>query len=201
VSVPVPLGELAQVLDRRGKWVYLLTVGDDQRTHCVASPLEWVGRELVVQAGTTSRHNASARGTAVLLSPPRVAPLGTAPLAGGELVGGALVDEALVDEALDAYSLIVDAEVVQTGGTESRARTVRMRPVHAVLHRPAPAHGDGRSHDCVHLYGTDGDTDTGGETDGDCNSDSTNGSDACDDARSQGSAGPDGGRRPRSRST
>jgi hypothetical protein len=169
--------------------VYLLTVGDDQRTHCVASPLEWVGRELVVQAGTTSRHNASARGTAVILSPPRVAPLGTAPLAGGELV----------DEALDAYSLIVDAEVVQTRGTESRVRTVRMRPVHAVLHRPAPAHGDGRSHDCVHLYGTDGDTDTGGETGGDRNS--TNGSDARGDARSQGSAGPDGGRRPRSRST
>ncbi len=134
VSVTVPLDELATVLDRRSNVAYLLTVGDDERTHCVASTLDWDGEELVVPAGRSSVRNASARGHVVLLSPPAA---GIAAPPSGD----------------DGYSLIVDAEVTGTSnGSGTTGSTVRVRPTHAVLHRPAVAPGGDPGHDCVHVY-------------------------------------------------
>ncbi|MDA8313531.1 MAG: hypothetical protein M0Z46_23520 [Actinomycetota bacterium] len=184
MSVPVPLGELAAALARRGNWVYLLTVGDDQRAHCVASPLAWAGGEIEVQAGTTSRRNATARGNAVLLSPPCLSPARfSPPVSPPEDAGG---------DHLDAYSLIVDAEVPGTDGG-SPAGTLRVRPTHAVLHRPAPALPGGPGHDCVHLYERPAMSDP--------RSDPPSGMTALGHDRPQGSAGSEGGRLPRSRWT
>jgi len=130
----VPLDELAAVLRRRANVAYLLTVGDDGRAHCVASTLEWLGDELVVPAGGTSVRNSASRGQVVLLSPP----------AAGLAVPGS-------DE--DAYSLIVDADVtVASSGDGGEGGTVKVRPTHAVLHRPAVAPDGQRAHNCVHVY-------------------------------------------------
>ncbi|HLW46030.1 MAG TPA: hypothetical protein VKR78_07415 [Acidimicrobiales bacterium] len=133
MSVPVPLEELAAALGRRSNAAYLLTVGDDGRAHCVATTVEWMGGELVVRAGGTSARNAAGRGNVVLLAPPR---------------GGLAAPPS--DE--DGYSLIVDADVTaassEDGGTDN---VVRVRPTHAVLHRPSAAPGP-RMHDCVHVY-------------------------------------------------
>lgn len=93
---------------------------------------------MVVPAGATSLRNAEARGTAVLLSPPT----------GGLLKSGA-------DSTMDAYSLIVDVDVTGTSvGDPSTGpgSTVRVRPTHAVFHRPAVAPDGGNAHDCVHVY-------------------------------------------------
>lgn len=134
MSVPVPLDQLAAVLARRSNVAYLLTVSDDGRTHCVASAVEWLGDELVVPAGGTSVRNAGARGHVVLLSPP---PAGLAAPGPDD----------------DGYSLIVDAEVTATSSGEGAAgSTVRARPIHAVLHRPAVAPDGRRGHDCVRVY-------------------------------------------------
>ncbi len=134
MSVNVPLDELAAVLDRRSNVAYLLTVGDDQRTHCVASTLGWDGDELVVPAGRSSVRNASARGHVVLLSPPAA---GIAAPPSGD----------------DGYSLIVDADVTGTSaGSGATGSAVRVRPTHAVLHRPAVAPDGGRGNDCVPVY-------------------------------------------------
>lgn len=136
MSVPVPLDELAARLERRSNAAYLLTVGEDGRTHCVATSLEWRGDELLASAGKSSVRNAAASGHVVLLSPP---------------LGG--LASPLPDE--DGYSLIIDAEVTSTSPDSSDATPgggVRVRPVHAVLHRPAVS-PDGRGgHDCVHVY-------------------------------------------------
>lgn len=140
MSIPVPLDELAAALDRRSNAAYLLTVGEDGTTHCVASTVEWAGEELVVPAGRTSARNAACRGHVVLLSPP-AAGLAT-PSPGGDGASPA-----------DGYSLIVDAEVTATSPLEGAVgSTVRVRPTHAVLHRPAVAPNGRRGHDCVHVY-------------------------------------------------
>ncbi len=134
MSVQVPVEELAAVLDRRSNLAYLLTVGDDGRTHCVASRVEWLGDELVVPAGKTSVRNAETRRHVVLLSPPAAG----LPSPGPEE---------------DGYSLIVDADVTAADVQERTAeRSVRVRPTHAVLHRPAVAPDGGRSNDCVRVY-------------------------------------------------
>jgi hypothetical protein len=138
VSIPVPLEELAAELDRRSNAAYLLTVGDDGRSHCVESTVEWAGEELLVPAGRTSVRNAAARAHVVLLSPPRAG------------IAARSSDD-------DGYSLIVDAEVTGTSSGEGTTEgttgsTVRARPTHAVLHRPAAAPAGGRGHDCVHVY-------------------------------------------------
>lgn len=147
MSVPVPLDELAAALTRRSNAAYLLTVGAG-RTHCVAARVEWLDGELVVPAGATSIRNAAACGSVVLLSPP----------AGGLLArerpsaGGA--GDAATEATLDDYSLIVDADVtgvLDAGATGTGAGgSVRVRPTHAVFHRPVVANGGG--HDCVHVY-------------------------------------------------
>lgn len=140
VSIPVPLDELATALDRRSNTAYLLTVGEDGRTHCVASTVQWAGEELVVPAGRTSARNAASRSHVVLLCPPAAGL--AAPPPGDDGASPA-----------DGYSLIVDAEVTATSPLEGAAEsTVRARPTHAVLHRPAAANGGGDGHDCVHVY-------------------------------------------------
>jgi hypothetical protein len=149
VSIPIALEELAEALARRSDTAYLLTVGDDGRTHCIASTLEWVDDEIVVAAGTTSVRNADARGVVVLLVPPAtglVSPATSAANGQG-------------DDSLGAYSLIVDADVTGTSArspaAEGPASSLRVRPTHAVFHRPAPS-SDGRdAHDCVHVYDED----------------------------------------------
>ncbi len=150
MSIPVPLDELAAALARRSNAAYLLTVGDDGRAHCVASTVKWVGEELAVLAGSTSARNAASRGDVVLLSPP-AAGLG-APPPGDSGERGSDSGERGGDSYSD-YSLIVDAQVTATSAFDGAAEiTVRARPTHAVLHRPAVAPDGQRGHDCVHLY-------------------------------------------------
>lgn len=146
MSIPIPLEELAEALARRSNTAYLLTVGDDGRTHCIASTLEWVDDEIDVAAGATSLRNADARGVVVLLVPPATGLVASAASAGtGE-----------ADNSLDAYSLIVDADVTGTPARSpaagGRASSLLVRPTHAVFHRPAPSSDGRHAHDCVHVY-------------------------------------------------
>lgn len=172
MSVPVPLEDLAKALAGRSNSAYLLTVGDDGRAHCVASTLVWLDHELLVPAGATSVRNAVARGSVVLLSPPagglvpgrrpsvddqaheaRAPGAADAPGAGG------------AEATLEGYSLIIDADVLGASGDGRAATTgaggaaepiagsaVRVRPTHAVFHRPAAAPAGWPAHDCVHVY-------------------------------------------------
>jgi hypothetical protein len=131
MSVRVPLGELRDELDGRANTGYLLTVGDDGRPHCVGVRLRWQGDELVMGSGTTSLRNARARRHVTLLSPPGP------PGAGSSEPG---------------YALIVDGDVAATSPPDDDGGgTVRVRPTHAVLHRPAASADGGHGHDCVHL--------------------------------------------------
>lgn len=151
MSVPVSLQELAGELDRRWNAAYLLTVSETGRAHCVAVALEWQGEELAMRVGTTSARNARASGHATLLSPPvppaRIVGIGDGADADG--VGGAGDDS--VGASHDAYSLIVDVDVSATNlETGDGASTVRVRPTHAVLHRPAFKPRSDREGGCVH---------------------------------------------------
>jgi hypothetical protein len=111
MSIAVGLDELRAQIDAFATDAYLLTVGDDGRSHSVAVPVRWEGDEIVVPAGNTTARNATARPLVALLWPPAER-------------GG--------------YSLIVDANVTAaTDGDDGREVTVR--PTRAVLHRPAPS--------------------------------------------------------------
>lgn len=158
MSVKVPLERVRDELEQRANRAYLLTVGDDGRPHCAAVVLGWREDELVVGAGRTSASNAAARRQVTLLAPPT-----TLLPALGEPSGG--------QEVLEGYSLIVDGDVTAvpvpaTSGNEasgdegsggrSGGGEVRVRPTHAVLHRPATAPDGGRAHDCVPVYGEAG---------------------------------------------
>jgi hypothetical protein len=70
MSIAVALEELRRTIDGFPGDPYLLTVGDDGRSHSVAAAPRWEGDELVVPAGRTSRANATARPLVVLLWPP-----------------------------------------------------------------------------------------------------------------------------------
>jgi hypothetical protein len=137
MSVAVPLSELREELEERSYSGYLLTVSDG-RPHCVAVALSWEGDELSMAAGRTSVRNAAEGRTVALLLPPASGPP-TRDAGDGEA----------------GYSLIVDAEVTataephETGGGPS---SLRVRPTHAVLHRPAVTPDGSRLHDCVHVY-------------------------------------------------
>lgn len=140
MSVKVPLAELQAALGQRAGPVYLLTVSDDGRPHCVAVATDWQGGELVVHTGGTSARNAAARPQVTLLVPP-VLP---APNEGDS--------DSDSDDHRD-YSLIVDGDILTASGPDGGAApVVRMRPTHAVLHRPASTAGGGRAHDCVPVY-------------------------------------------------
>ena len=148
MSVTVPLEGLRQELERRGNTAYLLTVGDDGRPHCAAVRLGWHGDAIVVDAGRTSVKNAAARHQATLLTPPASARASRArPPATASAPG---------DSSSDGYSLIVDGDVVALPPSppdgEQDAGGIRIRPTHAVLHRPAPAPDGAPAHDCLPVY-------------------------------------------------
>ncbi len=154
MSLPVPLEELAAALERRSNLAYLLTVGDDGITHCVATSLAWDDEEIVAAAGRSSVRNATSRRQAVILSPP---PRGLAAHHPGEGSSeGARSSEGGGAQVEDGYSLIVDVTVTGTRGEDGTGGgAVTLRPTHAVLHRPASP-GTGKAHDCghdcVHVY-------------------------------------------------
>jgi hypothetical protein len=110
MSVAVGLERLRAEIERFEIGPYLLTVADDDRPHCNAVDLSWIGDELVMPAGNRTLANARARPAVSLLWPP------SAP-------GG--------------YSLIVDATVVAADGTGQGDNSITARPTRAVLHRPA----------------------------------------------------------------
>jgi hypothetical protein len=132
MSVSVPLEALRAELAQRSNAGYLLTVGDDGRPHCVAAHVDWGDDELVVSAGRTSARNAAARRNVTLLAPP--AATGATGASGTPLSG---------------YSLIVDGDVAAADPADGGV--VRVRPLHAVLHRPAARDG-GHAHDCAHVF-------------------------------------------------
>jgi hypothetical protein len=107
---------------------YLLTVSDDLSPHCVAVVVSWIDDELVLETGNRTKANAAARPSVSLLWPPTVA---------------------------DGYCLIVDATVTATGGTGQGDNTMSVRPIRAVLHRPAAsgeADPSACGSDCVPLF-------------------------------------------------
>lgn len=139
MSVNVPLERLRAELERRGNVAYLLTVGDDGRPHCVAVSVHWESEDLVMGSGTTSTHNATARRLVTLLTPPVEA---------DETAGYGGADTGGADAA--GYSLIVDGEVTTAATNDAGGGTVKVRPTHAVLHRPATG---ATGHDCAHVFG------------------------------------------------
>lgn len=111
MSIAVGLDELRARIDEFTADAYLLTTSDDGRAHSVAVAVAWVGDEIVISAGGTSRRNARARHLVALLWPPN---------SKGE------------------FSLIVDADVVRV---DDDTEVVVLAPTRAVLHRPAPGGG------------------------------------------------------------
>lgn len=136
MSVSVPLGELASALEQRSGAVYLLTVGERGRPHCVAVRLGWHGDELELRTGSTSARNAQARPAVTLLAPPQA----TSAPCGGDAPTG--------DASTSGYSLIVDGDVTAVSVTAD-GTLVRVQPTHAVLHRPATGLEGTPVHDCV----------------------------------------------------
>jgi len=103
------LERLRAAIEERGRHAYVLTVSDDGRPHAVHAPVSWEGDVLVADVGRRSAGNATARPSVSLLYPVR---------ADGD------------------YSLIVDGTAaVRPGGDGPR---MLLRPINAVLHRPAP---------------------------------------------------------------
>ena len=128
MSVPVDLDSLAATIAERTMRGYLLTGGNDGRPHTTAVILAWDGDALVGSCGRTTAANVSARPAVSLLWPPN---------------------------APEDYSLIVDGDGEIVGDGDDRQ--VRIRPTHAILHRPA-AGGDGHRHDCQPIAGADPDS-------------------------------------------
>lgn len=122
MSIPVDLEALRDELAAHERPAYLATSGDEGPPHLVSTFLRWVDGAFVAECGRTSATNLTTRPTASLVVPPNE-------------VGG--------------YSLIIDA---RADDVDVEARTVRLVPVKAVLHRPAEAPGDaagGCGHDCL----------------------------------------------------
>ena len=70
MSIAVELDELRARIGEFPTDPYLLTVGDDGRSHSVAVAVRWDGDFLVVPAGRTTSSNAQARRLVALLWPP-----------------------------------------------------------------------------------------------------------------------------------
>ena len=121
MSVPVELARLAEEIDARTLGPYLLTSDDDLRPHATAIALRWDGDRLVGPCGRSSGRNATARPAVSLRWPPN---------------------------APGAYSLSVAAAATIAGADERRL--ARLRPTHAILHRPAdvPDPATDCAHDC-----------------------------------------------------
>ncbi len=141
MTVPVPLEELRHELDRRGTLVYLVTVGDNGRPHCVAVRIGWDGDQLEVRTGTTSGRNAGLRRDVTMLAPPQPWRVGSPIGSAGEAAGA----------DTNSYSLIVDGDVIATEPAHEGGSVVHIRPVHAVFHRPASAPDGAPVHDCMPL--------------------------------------------------
>ncbi len=141
MTVAVPLEELQAELDRRCAVVYLLTVADSGRPHCVAVRLGWRDDELEIRTGTTSARNADARPGVTLLAPPQPGPARAAGEGGAE-------EGAAPGAETSGYSLIVDGDVTAISMAPEGGVVVRVRPTHAVFHRPAQGPG-APVHDCV----------------------------------------------------
>ena len=120
------LAKLREAMTSLERAPYLLTVGDDRRAHCVATPCRWRGDELELEVGNRTLANAAVHPAVSLLWPPNEA---------------------------DGYSLIVDAEVTSTEGSGAGDNIVRARPSAAVLPRPAAGGPvtEGCTADCVPL--------------------------------------------------
>jgi hypothetical protein len=129
MSVPVALAGLRDEIAGRGGVAFFISVGSDGRPHTVQQAVRWADPDrLVVHPGHGTVANAAARPLVTLLWPPTEA-------------GG--------------YSLIVDAKVVEVGGSGGGDNLVAVQPTKAVLHRPARsddpdvvAHGS----DCVGVF-------------------------------------------------
>ena len=121
MSVPVELARLAEEIEARTLGPYLLTSDDDGRPHATAIALRWDGDRLVGPCGRSTGRNATARPAVSLLWPPN---------------------------APGDYSLIVDADAAIEGTDDHRL--ARLRPTHAILHRPAdvPDPTTDCAHDC-----------------------------------------------------
>jgi hypothetical protein len=98
MSIAVELEQLRETIERYPTDPFLLTVGDDGRTHSVEVVPRWDGDELVVPAGRSSLANAGQR--------PLVALLWPTPTRG-------------------EFSLIVDAATTAAGDGEVRLRPTR----------------------------------------------------------------------------
>jgi hypothetical protein len=98
MSIAVEVDELRRKVDEFPTDPYLLTVGNDGRTHSVEVAPWWDGNELVMTAGRKSHANAAARPLVVLLWPP--------PTRG-------------------SFSLIVDATATATADGELRLQPTR----------------------------------------------------------------------------
>lgn len=121
MSIPVDLDALRDELAAHERPAYLATTGDDGPPHLVSTYLTWSSGAFEAECGRTSAMNLASHPTASLVVPPNE-------------VGG--------------YSLIIDARADRV---DLEARTARLVPVKAVLHRPATAPGagaDGCGHDC-----------------------------------------------------
>ena len=55
MSIAVEIDELRRKIDEMATDPFLLTVGDDGRSHSVAVAVSWDGEELVVSAGRKTR--------------------------------------------------------------------------------------------------------------------------------------------------
>ena len=121
MSVPVDLDALREELGSYERPAYLITAGSDGPPHTVAVYLRWADGVFETGCGNTTARNVAARAEVSVVVPPNEP-------------GG--------------YSLIFDAtgEVV-----DGAARTVRLTPTHAVLHRPAasPTDDGACGHDCA----------------------------------------------------
>jgi hypothetical protein len=69
MSITVELADLPSTTATYG-WAYLLTVRDDLRPHVVAVAPAWAGGVLVVEVGSGTAHNATARPAVTLCYPP-----------------------------------------------------------------------------------------------------------------------------------
>jgi hypothetical protein len=124
MSIPVAIDELRDAIARFPSDPFLLTVSDDAVPHCVAAAVEWDGDELVMRVGNKTTANSAARPTVSLLWAPGVR---------GE------------------FSLIVDGSVTSSAPAPAGGHHVRVRPTHAVLHRPASPESPS-TNDCVPVF-------------------------------------------------
>jgi hypothetical protein len=122
MSIPVPVRELSDAVERYGDRAFLLTTSDDERPHVTHVQVSLEGSSVSCPLGRTSARNGRARPKVSLLWHP-VEP------------GG--------------YSLIADGDITVVEGDSEELGTVAISG--AVLHRPAPgaAGTDTCEADCI----------------------------------------------------